>query len=68
MPARLLVGAAVAGVAATAVVVSAKVDGLAAESAAVVDERLVLLDGHGDGGWWFTRISSGGSCVRVKKS
>jgi hypothetical protein len=50
LPGRLLVGAAVAGVAAAAVVVSAKVDGLAAESAAVVDERLVLLDGHGDGG------------------
>jgi len=29
----------------------AKVDGLATEGAAVVDKRLVLLDGHGCGGW-----------------
>lgn len=31
-----------------AVVVGAKVDSLAAEGAAVVDELLVLLDGHGE--------------------
>jgi hypothetical protein len=37
-----------------AVVVGAKVDSLAAEGAAVIDEFLVLLDGHVDwcaGGW-----------------
>lgn len=34
------------------VVVGAKIDGLAAEGAAVVDERLVLLDAHGEGRLW----------------
>lgn len=43
---RLLVGAPVAGRACTAIVVSAEVDGLAAEGAAVVNQRLVLFDGH----------------------
>lgn len=43
-----LVGAAVASVTVGAVVVGAKVDSFAAKGAAVVDERLVLLDGHCD--------------------
>lgn len=34
----------------SAVVVGAKVDCLAAKGAAVVDKRLMLLDGHGDKG------------------
>ncbi|KAK7956789.1 uncharacterized protein PG986_006011 [Apiospora aurea] len=43
---RALVGAPVAGRAGTAVVMGAKVDGLAAEGAAVVNQGLVLFDGH----------------------
>jgi len=45
----LSIGAGGAVRALRAVVVGAKVDSLAAEGAAVVDEFLVLLDGHIDG-------------------
>ncbi|KAI6090151.1 hypothetical protein F4821DRAFT_229737 [Hypoxylon rubiginosum] len=44
--ATFLIGTSRAGVVVTAVVVGAKVDCLAAERAAPVDERLMLLDGH----------------------
>ncbi|KAI1461521.1 hypothetical protein F4805DRAFT_235784 [Annulohypoxylon moriforme] len=44
-----LIGTPRAGVVATAVVVGAEVDCLAAERAAMVDERFILFDAHGDG-------------------
>ncbi|KAI1104108.1 hypothetical protein F4804DRAFT_332671 [Jackrogersella minutella] len=44
-----LIGTPWAGIVVTAVIVSAEVDCLAAECAALVDERLILLDAHGDG-------------------
>ncbi|KAI1393972.1 uncharacterized protein F4822DRAFT_424429 [Hypoxylon trugodes] len=46
---RLLIGTPWASIVVTAVVVGAEVDRLAAKRAALVDERLILLDAHGDG-------------------
>jgi hypothetical protein len=37
-----------AGIARSAIIVGSEVNGFAAERAAVVDERLVLLNSHGD--------------------
>ncbi|KAI0120389.1 hypothetical protein F4776DRAFT_665866 [Hypoxylon sp. NC0597] len=42
-----LIGTPWAGIVVTAIVVGAEVDCLAAERAALVDERLILLDAHG---------------------
>lgn len=52
-----LIGTSMASIARSAVVMGAEVDGLAAKGAAVVDQRLVLLDSHG---WIARRCESNG--------
>ena len=60
------VWAASAVIALRAIVVGAKVHCLAAEGAAVVDELLVFLDGHGEGcGCW--RGGGLGCCLVLMK-
>lgn len=46
---EFLIGTPRAGVVAAAVIMGSEVDCLAAERAALVDERLIFLDAHGDG-------------------
>ncbi len=50
-----LIGTPMASIVRSAIVMGSEVDGLAAKGAAVVDQRLMLLNSHGKKrriGWW----------------